>query len=65
MLYEVITGKELLSRAIHYQSSRKGGPFVKVNCASLAETLLESELFGHDKGAFTGAVKDKPGRFEP
>jgi len=58
------TGKELLSRAIHYQSSRKGGPFVKVNCASLAETLLESELFGHDKGAFTGAVKDKPGRFE-
>jgi PAS domain S-box-containing protein len=58
------TGKELLARAIHYRSARKGGAFIKVNCASLAESLLESELFGHDKGAFTGAFKDKPGRFE-
>jgi PAS domain S-box-containing protein len=58
------TGKELLARAIHYRSARKGGAFIKVNCAALAESLLESELFGHEKGAFTGAIKDKPGRFE-
>ena len=58
------TGKEILARAIHYRSDRKKGPFVRVNCASLTESLLESELFGHEKGAFTGAIKDKPGRFE-
>lgn len=58
------TGKEIMARAIHYRSERKKGPFIRVNCASLTESLLESELFGHEKGAFTGAIKDKPGRFE-
>jgi len=58
------TGKELIAKAIHYESLRKDRPFISVNCGALAETLLESELFGHEKGAFTGAVTMKKGRFE-
>jgi len=58
------TGKELIAKAIHYESLRKDRPFISVNCGALAETLLESELFGHEKGAFTGAVSMKKGRFE-
>lgn len=58
------TGKELVANAVHYNSLRKSGPFIKMNCAALPETLLESELFGHEKGSFTGAVTARRGKFE-
>jgi formate hydrogenlyase transcriptional activator len=61
---ETGTGKELIAEAIHKCSSRSGGPFVKVNCAAIPEGLLESELFGHERGAYTGAVARGIGRFE-
>lgn len=57
------TGKEIIAGAIHHNSLRKNGPYIKINCAAITETLLESELFGHEKGAFTGAYKRKEGRF--
>lgn len=65
MIYgETGTGKELIARTIHEQSSRKNGPFVAIHCAALTKTILESELFGHEKGAFTGADQQRKGRFE-
>jgi Nif-specific regulatory protein len=64
LLGETGTGKEMIAKAIHYNSPRKDKPFVRVNCGAMTTTLLESELFGHVKGSFTGAIKDKIGRFE-
>ncbi|MBI1903618.1 MAG: sigma-54-dependent Fis family transcriptional regulator [Planctomycetia bacterium] len=64
LLGETGTGKELIASAVHQQSPRKNGPFVRVNCGALPENLLESELFGHVRGAFTGAVENRIGRFE-
>jgi transcriptional regulator with GAF, ATPase, and Fis domain len=61
---ETGTGKELIANLIHQSSARRHKPFVPVSCAILSETLIESELFGHERGAFTGAIKDRPGRFE-
>jgi len=61
---ETGVGKELVARAIHRESPRKDGPFIRVNCAALPESLIDSELFGHEKGSFTGATKTKEGRFE-
>jgi two-component system response regulator PilR (NtrC family) len=58
------TGKELIARAIHKESERRGHPFVAINCGGIPETLMESELFGHRKGSFTGATQDKPGLFQ-
>ncbi|HVE86367.1 MAG TPA: sigma-54 dependent transcriptional regulator, partial [Myxococcales bacterium] len=64
LLGESGTGKEIFAREIHQRSRRRGRPFIKVNCAALPAELLESELFGHEKGAFTGATAEKPGKFE-
>ena len=61
---ETGTGKELIAKAIHYNSPRKAGRFIAVNCGAITETLLESELFGHEKGAFTGAITQRKGIFE-
>lgn len=64
LLGETGTGKELIANAIHFSSLRKDGPFIKVNCGALPENLIDSELFGHEKGAFTGAIAESRGRFE-
>ena len=64
LIGETGTGKELIAKAVHKLSRRSDGPFIRVNCGALHENLLESELFGHIKGAFTGAVENKTGRFE-
>ena len=58
------SGKERIARLVHDQSTRSAGPFIAVNCGAITETLLESELFGHARGAFTGATQDRPGLFE-
>jgi DNA-binding NtrC family response regulator len=64
ILGETGTGKELVAAAVHAASERKSAPFIKVHCGAIPEDLLEAELFGHEKGAFTGAVREKPGKFE-
>ena len=64
LMGETGTGKEVIANAIHFASSRKDGPFIKVNCGAIPDSLIDSELFGHEKGAFTGAVSEKRGRFE-
>jgi transcriptional regulator with GAF, ATPase, and Fis domain len=64
LMGETGTGKEIIANAIHFSSPRKDGPFIKVNCGAIPESLIDSELFGHEKGAFTGAVSEKRGRFE-
>ena len=64
LLGETGTGKELIATAIHRLSLRGSGPFVRVNCGALSESLLESELFGHVRGSFTGAINNRTGRFE-
>jgi transcriptional regulator with GAF, ATPase, and Fis domain len=64
LLGETGTGKDVIANVIHFASSRKDGPFIKVNCGAIPESLIDSELFGHEKGAFTGAITEKRGRFE-